>query len=150
MVVISSFQQQRTPTKKEDMQEERVGNNAVDARLLTAEEPSVPSPVPGQPQRTLLSPPPVRARRAPAVGTADRLAAPWLCWTLCVRAFVHPQYLVPLLLPYTSKREYQSTAAPPPPPPPPQTRTRTDSLLHHIVISTVKTTLYTFTFGPQN
>lgn len=121
-----------------------MGNSAVDARLLTAEEPSVPSPVPGQPQRTLLSPPPVRARRAPAVGTTDRLAAPWLCWTLCVRAFVHPQFPVPLLLPYTSKRECQSTAAPPPPP---HTRTRTDSLLHHDVISTVKTRFCTF--GPK-
>lgn len=40
-----------------------MGNKAVDARLLPAEEPSVRSPAPVQPQRHALIPPPVRAAR---------------------------------------------------------------------------------------
>lgn len=40
-----------------------MGNKAVDARSLPAEEPSVRSPIPVQPQQRALIPPPVRAAR---------------------------------------------------------------------------------------
>lgn len=66
-----------------------MGNKAVDARLLAAEEPSDRSPVAVQPQRTAVSPPPARARRAPTVGTALRLEAPWLRRIMCACARVH-------------------------------------------------------------
>lgn len=69
--------------EKGDTGGRKVGNKALDARLLPAEEPSVRSPVPVQPQPQALIPPPVRARRAP-VRTADRLEAPW--------RRVYPQY----------------------------------------------------------
>lgn len=62
-----------------------MGNKALDARLLPAEEPSVRSPVPVQPQRQALIPPPVRARRTP-VPTGDHLEAPWLRRNPCVCA----------------------------------------------------------------
>jgi len=68
-----------------------MGNKALDARLLPAKEPSVHSPVPVQPQKQALIPPPVRARRTP-VPTADHLEAPWLRRNPCERARTYRKY----------------------------------------------------------
>lgn len=69
-----------------------MGNTALDARLLSAEEPSAI-----QPQRQSLTPPPVRARRSP-VPTGDHLEAPWLRTIPCaactrIRGLLDPTVL---------------------------------------------------------
>lgn len=88
----------------------KMASKALDARLLPAEEPSVRSPVPVQPQRQALIPPPVRARRTPAVVPAAHLEAPWLCRNSRMHARVYAWPIVLVLLPCTSRRRCQSVA----------------------------------------
>lgn len=70
-----------------------MGNTALEARLLSAEEPSVRSPNAIQPQRQTLIPPPARARRSP-VPTGDHLEAPWFRTIPCLRARAPVAYCI--------------------------------------------------------
>lgn len=75
------------------IQEERVGNDTLDARLLPAEEPSVRPPVPVQPQLRALEP--SSSSQLSSVRNAVRLEAPWLRWNPCVCACVYQVPVVP-------------------------------------------------------
>lgn len=75
------------------IQEERVGNDTLDARLLPAEEPSVRPPVPVQPQLRALEP--SSSSQLSSVRNAVRLEAPWLRWNPCVCACVYQVPAVP-------------------------------------------------------
>lgn len=104
---IISSQQERKPRKKKGgpRDEKKMGNKASDARLLHAEEPSVRSPVPVQPQRQALIPPPARARRTPVL---TPVLSAWRrrgsAGTPCVRARAPTRgVLYQYYLPCTSK-----------------------------------------------
>lgn len=90
--IISSSPQGGKPRERV-IQEERVGNDTLDARLLPAEEPSVRPPVPVQPQLRALEP--SSSSQLSSVRNAVRLEAPWLRWNPCVCACVYQMPAVP-------------------------------------------------------
>lgn len=93
LLIISSSPQGGGEPRERVIQEERVGNDTLDARLLPAEEPSVRPPVPVQPQLRALEP--SSSSQLSSVRNAVRLEAPWLRWNPCVCACVYQVPAVP-------------------------------------------------------